>query len=366
MDRPQRLVPGLVALILLGAGCVEPGHLEHQWPALGETARFEVHTTAERDAPAVIEAVVEAVATVEAWLDPETGPLARLNLEAADDYYYFPEEQRDFYRCVLLALDYAQATHGAFDPTVGPLTRLYRREPRSVPDRDEIEAALARVGWEHVVVATETRAMRYRIDGMELDLQGVIKGFALDLAARTFSRAGVRAGLLQIGGNLYAWGEPPAEEGWSVAVPDPRRLDREFIRLRATNRGIAVSGQRELEPIAGGPSAAARRAPVLVPARGEPAAGSLLAAVAVADSGADADAMSTALFAAGYHSAAELLERMHRVEAVLLVAGDRPGSVFVVASASLQGKLELSPEIERATGGRVRFQLPPRSIALPF
>jgi thiamine biosynthesis lipoprotein ApbE len=339
-------------------GCVEPGHVERRWEALGDPAFAKVHTSTARDADPVVDDVQQAVSGVEDWLRPD-GLLGRLNEGATSAYYEFPDEQHDFYRCVLLALDYAKASRGAFDPTVGPLTRLYRSEAPRVPRQQEIDAALSKVGWEQVNLAGEARAIHYRTPGMELDLGGVVKGFALDLAARAFSRPGTRAGLLQLGGNLYAWGEPPGEEEWTVGIPDPRHRGRELIRLRTTNRGVAVSGQRD--PGEDRPFAA----PILDPSTGRPVAGRLLAAVAVADSGADADAMSTALFAAGFHRAGELLSRTRRVEAVLLVEDDDAAPYFV-ASTSLEGRLQLPPEIDEETGGRVRYLLPPESIDLPF
>ena len=74
--------------------------------------------------------------------------------------------------------------------------------------------------------------------------------------------------------------------------------------------------------------------------------------------------MSTALFVGGVHRAAELLGRTNRVEAVLLVEGD--GAPRLLASASLAGKLELSPELEAEIVGGIRYLLPPQSIDLPF
>jgi len=354
------LLPVLLLALAAAPACVEPGQAEQRFDALGDPASVRLHTATRRDTAPIIADVLEAVSEVEGWLDPDDGPLARLNRGATDGFHHFPEEQREFYRCVLLGLDYAQATRGAFDPTVGPLTRLYRESP-AAPTAEEIEPLLAAVGWQRVTVATETRAVRFRAPGMELDLGGVIKGFALDLAARAFARGGTYAGLLQIGGNLYAWGAPPGTTSWEVEVPDPRDPQRTLLTVRTTNRGIAVSGR----DAGGAPQSGPRRVPVLNATNGRPVAGSLLVAVAIADSGADADALATALMATGYHGAAELLERMYRVEAALLVAGN-DGSPQVVASASLRDRVELSPQLQQETGGGVRFQLPPQSIALPL
>ncbi len=326
---------------------------------MGVRATAELHTTSIEGLDPVFSSIAESIAEVEAWVDrdnPGVG-LGRVNVEASLGYYRFSDAEQDMYRLMLLALDYARASHGSFDPTVGPMVRLYERSvPASpVPLAGELESVLGQVGWQKVVVASEARSIHFRQPEMEIDLGGIAKGFALDMAARSFSQPGVRAGLLRLGGNLYAWGQPPGIAPWKVAVPDPRFPDRTLVWIHTTNRGIAVSGSSNVDR---------DRAPVLDPSSGLPAAGGMLAAVALADSGADADALSTALFAGGYHRAAELLERTNRVEAVLLVEGD--GAPRLLASVSLEGKLELPPQIEQEIGGRIRYLLPPKTIDLPF
>jgi thiamine biosynthesis lipoprotein len=169
----------------------------------------------------------------------------------------------------------------------------------------------------------------------------------------------MRGGLLRIGGDLYAWGRPSGEDTWRVPVPDPRAPDRTLLELRLTNRGVSVTGD-------GGTTAtsADRPLPILDPATGLPVVGELIAAVAIADSGADADALSTAFYVLGLHKVGEFLGRTERVEAVLVVAGESGPHLLV--SASLEGRLELGPELAAEIDGRVRYVLPPQSIELPF
>jgi thiamine biosynthesis lipoprotein len=191
---------------------------------------------------------------------------------------------------------------------------------------------------------------------MKVDLGGVAKGFALDLAARVFARPGCLGGMIAIGGNAYAWGEHPGGEGWPVTLPDPRDGSRNLLTLRLANRGVAVSGVAG--PFLEVPAMPSRL--VLDPETGNPAATDLIAAVAVADTGADADALATALLVSGSARGAALLRKMRQVEAVLLVQG-ASGEAHLLASASLRGRLEPSPELASETGGRVRYLLPPDS-----
>lgn len=348
---PTRLLP----LCVIAAACAEPAHRQAQWTVLGETATVELYMATERDAQEAERKIRKAMATVEASMSYNLpgSPLAQLNEQAAEGYHRVRDH--DLYRTLLLALDYARASHGRFDPTIGPLMRLYGdgRGRRRVPRETEIAVALGKVGWRDVQIAPEARAVRFRVPGMLLDLGGVAKGFALDAAIRAFARPGSRGGLLRVGHSVYAWGHPPGSDTWSVPVPDPRREDATLLRLRATARGIAVTAHR---PPPANPADDTLHL-LLDPETGQPAAGGILAAVALADSGADADAMSTALFLSGFSAASDLLTRTRRVEAVLLIDGDE--GPYLLASGSLRGRLELSAETEAETAGRVRYLLPP-------
>jgi thiamine biosynthesis lipoprotein len=346
--------PACLALSLLFLGCWEPTRHAARWDILDgqEQVRIEIYTVTERDAEEAVDEIRRAIKAVEKSMlsGRDSGALGLLNSGAAERYW--PVEDRDLYRCTLLGLDYARASEGAFDPTVGALLNIYEAHAPSKPPKRTLELALERVGWQHVAVADEARSIRFRKSGMHLDLDGVAKGFALDAAARAFTRPGNIAGLLRIGGNFYAWREPPGADSWSVALPDPRFPERPLLNVLLSNRGIAVSGH--------GPPGQGRRM-ILDPKTGLPASGDLLAAVAIADSAADADALSTALFVSGSMGGSELLSKMNRVEAVMLVSGEG-GSSYLLASVSLQRRLSISPELMEETGGDVRYLLPPASL----
>jgi thiamine biosynthesis lipoprotein len=360
MTAPRIRGAALVAAALLCAGCPEPTHDERTWASSdGQLEiRAEVYTATESGATVALDEIRDTLADVEARMlsGRDAGALGLLNREAAEGYHAVQDP--DLYRCVLLALDYAKVSEGAFDPTIGPLLERYEAGAGPAPGAAAIERMLPAVGWQNVGVASEQRAVHFRRPGMRLDLGGVAKGFALDVAARNFARPGVIAGLLQIGGNAYAWSLPPDGEAWSVAVPDPRQAGRELLRARVANRGVAVSGHPEAAALS--PGAASRGSPILDPATGRPSAGDLIAAVAFADSAADADALATALFVAGSMRGTEILKKMRRVEAVFVVRGEG-AAPQILASASLRGRIELSPALREECGETVRYLLPPEA-----
>jgi len=353
--RPLRRVVALVALVTLSGGvsCVEPTRREERWTSRGLPAAAEVQARTARDADALLAEVRGVVDEAQARLapdDPESD-LVRLEARAVDDYVEV--EDRDLYRCLLLALDYARAADGAIDPTIGAVSRLYVDEERGarLPRPGEIEVALASVDWRRVAVAEEAHSIWLPDPAMRLDLGGVSEGFALDLAARAFARPGAVAGLLRLGPVWRAWGRPPGQEAWSVAVEDPRDPPREALSITLRGRSVALSGHAP--PTSAGLGAR----PILDPHTGRPAASGMLLALAVADSAADAEAMSRSFFVLGRSRAADLLARSRRVEAAFLVEGEE--HPVLLASGALRGRITLGAELAAEVANDVRFVLPP-------
>ncbi len=340
--KPGRTAVALVAVASLAA-CSEPVHRSEPLQAMGRTGFIELYMGSEASFSEAVADAREAIDSVAAKLDSRApdSELARLNRAARDEYYTI--EDIDVYRAVQLGLDYAQASRGAFDPTVGRLGRLYEDGD---PDDAAVALALADVGWEWVAVAREAHAIRFRQPGIELDLGGLSKGYALQIAARVLAKSGSYAGLFVLGGNAYAWSAPPDAEYWSVPLADPRRPERTLLKLRIANRGVAIAGQH---------SDGAET--LFNPATGRPVDGDIVLAIGTAHTAGDADAFATALAASSYQGATDLLGRMRKVEAALLV---RDGEeLYLLASASLRGRLELGPEFELEIGGDVRYLLPP-------
>lgn len=341
------LVGSLPALV----GCVEPVRLERTWTALDRPASAEVWTTTERAARVLLDEFPLATERVEATMSlasPES-ELNRVNEEAAGAYYRLAD--RDLFRAIALAVDYAKASEGDYDPTIGPVLRLYERSLPAPPDSEALASAQEAVGWDAVVLERELFAVHFLRPDIQLDLDGMIEGYAIDVAARKFVRTGSLAGVLRLGHHVYAWGRPPDRDIWWIDVTDPRSAEtRALVRVRIDgSRGIGVSG-------AGGASDL-----VLDPRSGAPASSDVAVAVALADSVADAIAVSRALLVGGSSRAGILLsEKTRRVESILLLRGD--GRPHVLASASLQGRVEIHDALAAEAAGGLRFLLPPSEL----
>lgn len=184
------------------------------------------------------------------------------------------------------------STEGAFDPTVGPVTRLWRasRTTGSLPDPDALERARSRVGLDGVEFHREMLPrIRLLRPGLAFDLGGIGKGIAADsalhvLRSRRFPRA-----LVDIGGDLALGAPPPGREGWRIGIGVPGQPPEEVWTL--ADAGVATSGDAEQHWVIDG----ARHSHIVVPSSGAPLRGSAQVTVAVDRSATFADAWSTAL-----------------------------------------------------------------------
>ena len=162
----------------------------------------------------------EALACAAHWekvmsaMDAESG-LARLN---AAEYGISVPVSPELERVLLLALDYARLTNGAFDPTLGPCIRLWKKSRRLgiLPSGEERECALRACGWEKLSVR---KGMAVKaVSGMRLDLGGMGKGFAVDRMAEMLKTRGVCSFFIDSTSDVLAGAPPPGEPGWRLRV----------------------------------------------------------------------------------------------------------------------------------------------------
>jgi FAD:protein FMN transferase len=177
-----------------------------------------------------------------------TSEVSRLSLAPVGRWTPVSRELHEVLRHAAFA---AAATDGAFDHTVGPLTRLWREAARTGQPITDSARAIARraVDYHSVEVDSEAFAVRFLRPDMRLDLGAIAKGWILDDVARSLDSSGVRSMLLEAGGEVVTRGAPPGESGWVIAV----ETSRGDTLLALTDAAVSTSASRaQLAPVAGG------------------------------------------------------------------------------------------------------------------
>ncbi len=151
---------------------------------------------------------------------------------------------QDLFDVLWQAQKLSRASHGAFDATVGPLTKLWRRarRQRKRPDNQRLHDAKAAVGYQYLVLDRCHRTAQLTRPHMRLDLGGIAKGYAIDQALHTLREMGIDRALVNASGDMAATGPPPNKKGWAVAIAplNPKDPPRDFGVL--ANQALATSG----------------------------------------------------------------------------------------------------------------------------
>ena len=253
----------------------------------------------------------------------EESDVIDLNRRAARDV---AEADEELFSLLELCDRLYHDTQGAFDPTSGPLSRVWgfhQREGKA-PSEEELAEALKRVGWNQVELDREHQTVKFLGERMELNANSFGKGYALDRAGELLAKEGVTNSLMHGGrSTLLARGDDLwlKEGGWRVGLRDPLQPQLRLAELRLHNEALSTSGQGtqffEQE--------GRKLGHVIDPRTGWPAEG-LFSATVIAPTGAEADALSTALCVLGVEGAAELCKRRAELKALLVVPSETDGA----------------------------------------
>jgi FAD:protein FMN transferase len=231
-------------------------------------------------------------------------PLSRLNLQAAQGAIRVDAELFDF---IAQAMRYSRESDGAFDITVGPLMKawgFFRGDGR-VPAPGELAIARQRVGYGHVLLDPVQRTIRFDVAGVELDLGGIAKGYAVDRVIDLLRKQHIAAALVSAGGStVYGMGTPPGEDAWMVNVQDPLAPTRVAFTAALRDRALSVAGTSEKFFEQG----RTRYAHIMDPQTGRPVQ-NVLAVAVLADSGTTGDALDNAVFVKGVERSRTYLEQ---------------------------------------------------------
>lgn len=142
-------------------------------------------------------------------------------------------------RVLSLSLEYARLTRGAFDPTLGPLIRLWKKSRRLgvLPSREDLERARRASGWEKLSVDGE--GVMKAAEGMRVDLGGIGKGFAVDRMADMLKERGVESFCIDSTSDVLAGAPPPGMQGWKLRVAvGEGRLEQRLV----SHAAVSTSG----------------------------------------------------------------------------------------------------------------------------
>ena len=242
----------------------------------------------------------------------------------------YPVERRLF-ALLESAVDLSRETGGAYDVTSGALSEAWGfvKGPKRVPDQQDLAAARACTGWQHLRLDPDKRTVGFDCAGIRINLGSIGKGYAIDRAIGLIRDHALVDSALVHGGqsSLFALGSPPGQFAgrWEIALRNPFAPESPLGKLRLRNRGLGTSGSAFQQFVVDGKV----YGHIIDPRTGEPAHGPKSVTV-LAPTAAMADALSTAFYLLGPEAAAAFTALHPEIGTVIVLEGASAGSPHVL------------------------------------
>jgi thiamine biosynthesis lipoprotein len=227
----------------------------------------------------------------------------------------------DLFVVLSRGVELARLTDGAFDVTVGPYMRLWRRakDLGQLPTNERLEKTRPSVGYHHVKLDPRKRTVQLTAARMRLDVGGLALGYIADEAREAMAKAGVTRVLVDAGGEVSVGEPPPGRDGWRVAVQSlksPEEMTGCYVKV--WNSCVTTSGDtRRFIEIEG------KRYSHIIDPRVGLGLTRRIGATVISPDGMTADALDTAVCVLGPQKGNELVERTPGAAAMITtIEGD--------------------------------------------
>lgn len=204
----------------------------------------------------------------------------------------------DFAFVLKTALEAAELSDGDFNPALGKLIKLWgiNTENAHVPKLPEIAEAKSHCDWKKIIFDEKNQMVFLDDEEMSLDFGAIAKGFAADEIAKICRERNVRRAIIDLGGNVLAFGKKSENENWNVGIKNPDAPESEVSKVVSIEEGsVVTSGNYERYFIQDGK----RYHHILDGKTGFPAESGLKSVTVICRKSIVADALSTTFFVAG-------------------------------------------------------------------
>lgn len=312
----------LLLMLALSVSCGKdrPAVYKKTKPLMDTLVTITVVTNSARDADKAIESALSVIENFGNKINffSDKSELSSINRNAGiKAVRVSPDTLGVIERAVFIS----EKSGGAFDPTIGPEIKLWDFHKKIRPTDAEIRKNLPLVNYRDIIVDHDKSTVLLRKKGMVMDLGGIAKGYAADLALADLKRTGIVAGIVAAAGDIRAFGIKPDGKPWSIGIRNPRQksdADELIARARLTNKAVSTSGDYERYFMEDG----RRYHHLLDPKTGYPA-GLCRSVTVISNSGIFADGFSTAVFVSGPDKGMQLAEEAG-VDAIII---DRDGNI---------------------------------------
>lgn len=273
------------------------GQYSYTQVAMGTVVNLTLEADSKTSADQASHKAFAYMRNVQADLDYRNpqGSVGRINRGAGK---YFVKPTNRAYEVIKRAKQFGEISGGVFDPTIGALTTspLYY-----VLDETIAESKKSLVNYRHIQLGGKVTGVKLTQSGMALDLGGIAKGAIIDGTVQILRKLGIKAGIVEAGGDFYCFGN----RDWTVGIRHPR-VDKVYGTVTVREKGVCGSGDYEQFVQGEKEGASDLRHHIINPSDMEPADKSAGVTV-IAESAEQADGLATAVFIMGPNAGAAFM-----------------------------------------------------------
>lgn len=243
----------------------------------------------------------------------KTSEISKINMNAGKSAQ---RVSKATYEVIKKAVHYSELSRGAFNPMLRPLLDLwgFGRENKRVPEETEIKEKLKLADYKDIELDEKCMTVKLLKRGEALDLGSIAKGYAADEVVSIFKDFGIESGMIDLGGNIYAYGSKENGLNWNIGIQDPFGKQGEFIGIVGVkNRAVVTSGNYERYFIIDGK----KYHHIINSSSGYPSEG-IVSATIISEKSIDGDALTTVCYTTGIENSINLLKQYKEVEGIFI------------------------------------------------
>lgn len=239
----------------------------------------------------------------------ETSELSHVNKHAAVSEIPISDE---LYSVINHSLHYSFITEGAFDITFASVGYLYNFRNAVRPTQDEIQQQLQGINFRNIDLNEEKKTIHFKHANIRIDLGGIAKGYAVDLAVQRAKQLGVEHILVTVGGDTRILGDRRGRP-WVIGIRHPLDKEKVIAKIPLANEALSTSGDYERYFEEDG----VRYHHIIDPYTGD-SAREVHSVTILGPAAMDTDALSTSVFVLGAAKGMKLLESLPEIEGIIV------------------------------------------------
>ena len=222
---------------------------------------------------------------------------------------------KEVYELVERAIKVSQITSGAFDISYASMDKIWKFDGsmKVMPTEEAIKKSVSKIGYKNIILDPKEQTIFLKNVGMKLGLGGIGQGYIADKVKVLLFSKGCTSGIVNVSGDINAWGKQPDGKPWTVGIVNPLNKNKIFTTFPLENNAVETSGSYEKYVVFNG----IRYSHIIDPRTGYPAQGVVSVSV-FAKQTEIADALATGIFVLGVDVGLDLVNQLKGIECIIV------------------------------------------------